>query len=574
MILLLGNQILLAQNISFEDSKDFSATSKERIFMHSNTSTCVTGETVFYKIYCLNDENNKASLISKIAYVELIASDKTTVVKQKNYLENGTSNGDIFIPTNLKTGNYKLISYTKWMLNTSDFFEMDINIINPYQPLPYEKNSDLTTSIEDTILPESEKVSSQNIENILSIFVNKKIFNEREKVTLKIKPITGNNLRGNYSISVRKIDNLPTNHQISATEFSSYAFQNKSRKLSKKSIFIPELRGELISGTLISKKGSIDLNHKMVALSIPGKSFAFKIVETDKSGKFTFILDKNPNLTQIVVQVMEENFNDYSIQLDDFNSLDSADLHFLSKLKLTSNHKKAIEEQSVANQIENAYYTQKKDSILPEVASNSFFNSLEKVYVLDDYTRFPSLKETITEVILELYFIKQNNKYSIHLRNNTLNAEIYGQPLVLVDGLLIQDTNTLFDYDTNNIYSISLINEPYVYGPKTFSGVINITTKTQEYRTKLSGDFIKQLDVLRPLNNKKYFSPDYSLTNSLNRIPDFRTQLLWAPELLKTNPEGEISFYTSDISGTFEIILEGFTDSEVPISIKELFEVN
>ena len=574
MILLLGNQILLAQNISFEASKDFSTTSKERIFIHSNTSTYITGEKLFYKIYCLNNENNKASLLSKIAYVELIASDKTTVVKQKIYLENGTSNGDIFIPTTLKTGNYKLISYTKWMLNTSDFFEMDINIINPYQPLLSEKNNDISPTITDTILPKPEKVSNQKIENILSIDVNKKIFKEREKVTLKIKPVIENNLRGSYSISVRKTDNLPTNHQLSATEFTTLNSKNKSETISVKPIFLPELRGELISGTLISKKGNIDLNHKMVALSIPGKSFAFKVVETDKLGKFTFILDKNPNLTQIVVQVMEENFNDYSIQLDDFKSVAPSDLHFSSELKLTPNHKKAIEERSIANQIENAYYTQKKDSILPEVATNSFFYSLEKVYVLDDYTRFPSLKETITEVILELYFIKQNNKYSIHLRNNTLNAELYGLPLVLVDGLLIQDTNALFDYDTNNIYSISLINEPYVYGPKTFSGVINITTKNQDYRTKLSGDFIKQLDILRPLNDKKYFSPDYSMTNSLNRIPDFRTQLLWAPELLKTNPKGEISFYTSDISGTFEIVLEGFTDFGIPVSIKELFEVN
>jgi len=74
---------------------------------------------------------------------------------------------------------------------------------------------------------------------------------------------------------------------------------------------------------------------------------------------------------------------------------------------LPSDLKQSIEERSVANQIENAYYVQKKDSIVPDLQTNAFFESLQKEYVLDDYTRFPTMKETITEVVTELYYTKK-----------------------------------------------------------------------------------------------------------------------------------------------------------------------
>jgi hypothetical protein len=107
--------------------------------------------------------------------------------------------------------------------------------------------------------------------------------------------------------------------------------------------------------------------------------------------------------------------------------------------------------------------------------------------------------------------------------------------------------------------------------PKTFSGVINIETKNQDYQTAANGDFIKKIESQRPPNRKFYFArlcAQGRYTNS-----DYRYQLLWEPSLRLETTNTEIGFYTSDLAGKFEIVLEGFTDKGLPVSIKAFIEV-
>ena len=560
---------LVLVNISFAQAQDSRKNSLpsigETLFIHSNATTFVTGETFYCKLYCLNPADNSPSQVSKIAYIELIENTRKSVLRQKVYMENGVGQGDFFIPTTLKTGNYKLIAYTKWMLNYNNRFEMDVTVINPFQPLEKGNiSTDYSVVSNSNALP----VLKSDPQNSFFIETDKNSYSQREKVNLKIRK-PAEKMAGSYSISVRKANAFPEQPQLTAKNFLQSVSKSDNPAAM---VFLPELRGELISGSIISNKGISDLNHRTVALSIAGKSFALKVVETNKAGKFNFILDKNPNLSNVIIQVMDENRNDFSIQLDAIPETNLSSLQFLPEFRLSPELRKSLEERSVANQIENAYYEKKKDSIVADNQSEAFFQPLEKVYILDDYTRFPTMKETITEVVFELYYVKKHNKYSIHIRDNSLANETFGPPLLMVDGLLIQDPNELFDYNTENIYKISLINQPYIYGPKTFSGVINITTKNQDYQTKATGDFIRKLEIPRPLNQKKYYRPDYA-GNKNSRIPDYRQQLLWLPEAPLKNAETDISFYTSDSPGQYEIVLEGFTEAGVPITLRNNFNV-
>lgn len=550
---------------------------RENIFLHSNATTFITGETLLYKLYCLNPVNNSTSSISKIAYVELIDQNKQTISKSKIYLENGTGQGDYFIPTTLKTGNYKLVAYTKWNLNNglTNIYKTDIAIINPFQPYQEEggnkKNSTVVSLKNDEYEKQTSKGTNPVFAKEVAFELDKKSYQTREKVTLKIKSLIE---KGNYSIAIRKIDELPIKLQLTAEEFVKDNSSKPNPAITKDSLFfIPELRAELISGSISSKKENADLNDKSVALSLPGESFAFKIAKTNRSGKFTFLLDKNPNQSNCVIQVLEDNRDDYTIHLDELPKFDTASLLFPSELILTADNTTAIEERSVANQIENAYYHIKKDSLAPNSKTTPFFHTIEKAYILDDYTRFPTLKETIIEVLIEIYFKKNNDLYSLHLRDNSKDLEIYGLPLVLVDGLPIKDVNDLFDINMSTIYKVSLINQGYVYGPNLFSGLISFETKDDNYISKSSGDYIKKIDLQRPTIKKLYFSPDYASGTLSQRIPDYRHQLLWMPELNIVDKENTVSFYTSDVTGNFEIVLEGFTKKGVPISLKESFEV-
>ena len=112
----------------------YSQMGKEGVFIHYNASLLFVGEYLYYSVYCLNKKTGKASDISKIAYVELIGEKGTVIFRQKIGLENGSGQGDFFIPVSVPSGNYKLIGYTQWMMNWGEasFFQGDVSILNPY----------------------------------------------------------------------------------------------------------------------------------------------------------------------------------------------------------------------------------------------------------------------------------------------------------------------------------------------------------------------------------------------------------------------------------------------------------
>lgn len=563
---------------SLNENKNITTSTGENIFIHTNATTFVTGETLYYKLYCLNRVNNKLSQISKIAYIELIDSNKENVFTHKLFLENGTGQGDFFVPTTIKTGNYKLIAYSHWMLNmpVSEIFQLDIAIINPFQN--YEKNgtnsvSNITSSPKENIRKENNLIEGSTFKNKdVTLNLNKKTFSNREQITLQIESLSE---IGNYSLSVRKVEDLIRKPQLHAKEYVTNHSQTINELSSNENeIILPELRGEMITGMVVSKKESNTVANKTVAFSIPGNSYAFKIAKTNQSGKFIFNIDKAYYNSDIVLQITDDDRENFYIKLDKPRSVDHSLLPLISYLELTPDMKNSIQDRSTASQIENAYQNKKTDSIAKRTIPDSFFDPNAKEYILDNYTRFPTLKETIIEVVTEMYFKQKENNYTLHLRDtNFITEEIPEPSLVLVDGLLIQNATELFDYKTENIYKISIVPGIYYYGPKAFNGIISITTKNNDFISKMNGDHILKTTISKPVIKKVYFQPDYSNGTKYERIPDYRNQLLWLPELTLDNRKKTISFYTSDITGTFEIVLEGFTDKGIPISLKEIIEV-
>ncbi len=524
----------------------------ESVFVCASNTTLVTGETLRYSVFCMNTDEKKLSAISKIAYVRLVDHTRKTVASQKITLENGVGNGDFFVPTTLATGSYKLIVYTRWMLNASlaNYFEADIAIINPFVAL-----------VPDDVPPNTSlqwiKPDAQSI-----IATDKPLYGHREKVTLHLDLPSA----GNYTVSVRKKDSLSLPAQ-SANRFSAQTPLNAMVSADGIRLW-PELRGELLSGRIVSSTRPV--KDQGVALSISGKDFGFKLVDTDVQGRFMFVLDATPLMADAVIQVLTEHPDDFRIELDHPIEPDLSRLTF-PKIRWESDQKQRIEERMTAGQIESAYYGYKKDSILAPRGKSTFFSPLQKDYVLDDYTRFPTLKETIIEVLVEMAIQKNKNRYRIVLRNHLDDLSVYGAPLVLVDGLLVQDTHLLFNYPMGEIEKVGLINQPYVYGPKTFGGVVSFRTKKQDFNLVPKYESVKKIVLDRPVSAKKMFAPQYE-SNPTSRIPDYREQLLW--QNLNSDARQPIEFYTADTHGTFEINVQGFATDGPPVSATATFQVN
>ena len=569
LFVFINTQLISAQKI---------VTLDESVYVHANASTFVTGETLLYKIYCLKSSDKTPSIISKIAYVELVDSNKKSVFKTKIALENSYGQGDYFIPTTLKTGNYKLIGYTDWMLNkpTSDLFQIDITIINPYKvdekTVSGNTISNSPISSINTNENETKEVASITNENI-KFNLNKKSFNNRELVNLKIESANSSFKNGSYSLSVRKIDDLPTSNQVSAVVFS----ENKSNMIldtenPQVKITLPELRGEIISGKISSNNNSDKIENIAIALSLPGKSFAFKIVNTDYNGHFLFNIDRANYNSNITIQIIDDNALNYSISLDNLPEIDYSKLAINMNSDLSYRLKESLLNRSVSSQIENAYYHKKTDNIDKVAAYDPFYYPLAKEYILDDYTRFKTLKETMTEVVTEIYHKQKNDKVYLHVNDPNVFPQLPEPALVLIDGLYLENQNELMTYNMKNVYKIELIVGRYYVGSKSFNGLISFTTYDKDFKSTQANSSIIRTSFLRPQPKKIYNKIDYTNLADNERIPDFRTQLFWNPEV-KLNDENNNTFYTSDVAGTFELRLEGFTKNGDPVSLKETIEV-
>ncbi|KRB54240.1 hypothetical protein ASD98_18380 [Flavobacterium sp. Root186] len=538
----------------------------ETVFIHANATTFVSGETLLYKVYCLKATDKTPSDISKVAYVELLDNTKKSVFKTKVTLENSNGQGDYFIPTTLKTGSYKLIGYTNWMLNkpVSELFQLNINIVNPYK-------TDEKTTAENLLASGTNSEGLKN-ENVI-LKLNKKTFTNRELVDLKIQSSNNNFVDGVYSLSVRKLDNIPAQNQISAVKFASNTsypvvldLQNQDK------IILPELRGEMISGKITAKNNTDKIENLSIGLSIPGKSFAFKVVKTDSRGNFIFNVDKTFYTSNIVIQLIDEKANNYDLAVNNAPEIDYSKISFEKDAKLSYTFKESLLERSISSQVENAYFHKKVDNIEKAPSQDAFYYPLPKEYILDDFTRFKTLKETITEVVVEIYSKQKDDKLYLHVNDPSIFPQLPESALVLVDGLYLENQNDLVNYNMKNVYKVELIVGRYYVGSKSFNGLISFTTFDRDFKSTQTGSSIVKPTILRPQPKKIYNKVNYENIADNQRIPDFRNQLFWNPDV-QLNKDSETSFYTSDLSGTFEIRLEGFTKSGIPISVKENIEV-
>ena len=545
---------------------------QEKIFVHLNSSILFSGEYLLYNIYCLNADTNRSSSLSKIAYVELIGSDKNIVIKHKIRLDQGIGNGDFFIPPTIVSGNYKLIAYTQWMRNIgeSHFFQSDITIINPFNT---DQNNLIRKEKRDTIHSVTDKNSHKIIElskeehsTYFDLNLSKKSFIKREKVQVNINAVDSKFPEGNYSISVRKVFPINIRRVPRTTNYLDTKRQNKTKNLESK--YLPELRGELISGKVISRLTKKPVSNRNVALSIPGKNYILKVANTNDLGFFYFNVSKEYENIHATIQVIDG--DNYEIELTKPNDLEYDDLKF-SDFKITPEINDLVLQRSIYTQIENAYQNEKLnifDSIQP---NTPFFQSNAIVFNLDDYTRFPTMKETIVEIIDPVYVTNKKGVSLLHIKG-ILNAKI--SPLVLFDGVIIEDHSDIINYSARKIKSISLIRSEYIYSTKKFNGILSFETIDGDYKNNYAKNYIKKIKLHQPLRNKIYFEQHYNENDSSNRIPDFRNQLLWKPKLKIDSIDTIITFYTSDNDGVYEICLEGFTKEGQPVSIRKTINVN
>lgn len=536
----------------------------EKIYINQNTDVLFSGEKLFFKLFCLN--NDFSAGISKIVYVELIDFNRNTVFKQKIRLKDAVAYGDFKAPYNLSSGNYKLIAYTQWMRNggNQNYSSSDVYLVNPF--------SNEQSNFIKVNKPYNKPVIKETNNDLLELVLNQKVYSKREKVSLSINTIKNDLSFGNYSVSVKRKEQLSSqtiNNKVFKKPIlnNSYNFKNVNNEYYW--VYPPEHNGELITGKVLNIKNNKPVKDIRVALSIPSETFVFNIVKTNKLGEFFFDLEKNYLGNNAIIQIEDSRKEKYKITINPPASFDYSNLKF-GKVQLSENDLITIKRISKNTQIENAYIEVKQDSIITILPEVTFYKP-DYTYVLDDFKRFPSVKETMVEIVEHSWVTTKKENTYFSVRDYKSKGKEDASPLILIDGILIQNHNDLNDYDVKNIHAINIITDKFLFHKKTYGGVISVFTKDLNFTPITKGAFLKNLNLNKPVLDKIYFKQEYLENNK--RVPDFRSQLLWQPKLVLNSTKKELSFYTSDNTGEYEIIVEGYTFKGEKVKVKQLFKV-
>ena len=539
----------------------------EKTHLDLNTDVILTGENLLYKVTVPSEVEKDSLNQSKIAYVRLIDDTNQTWLSDKIILSDKSGSGSYKIPVEAKSGNYKLISYTNWSRNNRDsgYFVKDILVINPFfltsERAKATPDSGYVLSKKDnnTIIPEKST-------DKITIHLDKTVYGPRELVNIDIK-VPQNEKIGNYLLSVRKVAPVKSQRQIPKKQLS---IANENRA------YLPEFRGELLSGNILTKNPKWKTADKTISLSIPGRHFLFKNVKTDRNGKFLFLLDKPYSSTNGIIQVIDKNSGNYQVQLDENDPKLFDRLNF-KRLKVDPALKEWLEQRSIDIQIMNAYTETLPPTAADSIPNDLFYTPFATRYRLDDYDRFPTMHETFTEIIWDAAMRVDPDQVRLKVYNteNPFNDGLDKiDPLVLIDGIQIQDNFLVENLDPNTVAYIDVVPEQYRYGPCYFSGIISIVTKNHGFTLPNNENGLLKFNLPLPIKGSDYVQKSYTAEKEYKRIPDYRTQLYWNANLqFKNKQQKQIQFYTSDRKGIYDIILKGYNNSGESIEAKKRFSV-
>jgi hypothetical protein len=116
-----------------------------------------------------------------------------------------------------------------------------------------------------------------------------------------------------------------------------------------------------------------------------------------------------------------------------------------------------------------------------------------------------------------------------------------------------------------DIEKVEILKSPQnlaIFGTEGANGVIALYTRKGKSAkgTALAKGIIEQ-KIAGYASHKSFYSPKYTPETKQAEKPDLRTTLFWEPELVLQNGNTELSFFTSDQTGKYKVIVEGISES-------------
>ena len=439
-------------------------------------------------------------------------------------------------------------------------------------------------------------------ENItqLKISTDQGAYDSRSKVKLNVAPDKTMNKPVSLSLSVFKSDSL---QQFTATDIKTYLWLSSELKGSIESpeyyfsndpavvaaidnlmlthgwsrfrwedvksdetnlLFLPEYRGHLMTGKVVDRTTGKSIPGVTTYLSAPGKKIQLYESVSDGNGNVIFEVSDFYGKKKVIVQTSRAD----SIARIEFASPFSNQFssYSLPPASLTNKLTKQLTARSISMQVEDVYKRSIAQETLTLTDSMPFYGQPLEQYDLDAYTRFPLMEEVMREYVKSVRLRKKDDKYIFKVVNTTRNSVYDNEPLVLLDGVPIFDTDKFMRMDPLKIMHLDVVSGKYFLGSLSFEGIVSYKT----YPGDLGGfqfspeTLILDYDALQA--KSEFFSPKYETNQQReSRLPDARHLLYWVPDLTVYQNDKELDFYTSDQPGTYQAVIQGISQQGIPV---------
>jgi hypothetical protein len=339
--------------------------------------------------------------------------------------------------------------------------------------------------------------------------------------------------------------------------------------------FLPEIEGPVVNGKIVNKITGSAVANSTALLSIPGADYAFSSATSNGQGNIRFAFKDVFKNNALVVQPASP--KDSILRVDIGNpyseKFSSNSIRYFNVSKYQAND---LLNRSISNQVENTYGMDRKRRYVKLISdTTSFYGRPDRIYYLDDYTRFQTMEEVLREYADDIRVRREGNKFFFKVRNRLFNTYFDEDPLILLDGMPISDATKIIALDPFKIKKIEVVTHIYYVGSSVFEGIININSFSGEVGATQIDPNAMVVEYEGIQQQREFYSPVYATTEEQqSHMPDFRNVLYWAPKI-STGKEGKsaVSFYTSDMKGKYAVIIQGLSPDGLPGKTVGFFEV-
>ena len=375
---------------------------------------------------------------------------------------------------------------------------------------------------------------------------------------------------GNAASKQQDMDNLMLTHG-----WRRFKWKEITESKSLNPTFLPDHNVQVIRGLIIDDKSGAPVVGIPAYLSIPSTRTQFRTTVSNAGGQIKFDMKDFYGSKEIVVQTREKDDQHVRLEMDNPFSEKFPKVNF-PEFNLAKSSLPDLVDREIYTRVQHMFSESSLNLFNEQVVdTNPFYVVPDEKYLLDDYTRFITMEEVLREYVKSLNVVRKGDKFDLYLLNNVTDQFFPNSPLILIDGIPFFDANELFQQDPKNIKRLDLINREYLLGNEHFSGIINLTTYQGDLNGIQLNKHVVVLDYPGIPFQREFFSPQYATERQItDRTPDFRSLLYWSPQIPE-NEKGKYisSFYTSDLPGNYSVIIQGLSDTGIPLSKTVYFKV-